>query len=216
MEQNTLGKAKMFALGFLAAALLLPGAVVVAGALSPAGEVFTGLNFFINGVQMDVRWDEASNAVHLTEQQQAVTLPAAPNRDREPLRTAGPFFDRNPNHQNNVRWLDSVTMGGNRYSNALSFRGMNGNQRLYFTLHNLNSEFNVLSGHIGRIDGTGMVDATVRFFGDGALLGTYQLRATDLPIPFSVDVSGVRQLMIEAEVPHTWALVEYAIIGYLE
>jgi hypothetical protein len=55
----------------------------------------------------------------------------------------------------------------------------------------------MLTGYVGRVDGTGMSNGQVRFIGDGTLLAEYDLRATDMPIPISVFVEGVSQLRIE-------------------
>ena len=66
MKQRVKGFAKWFLIGILAVAVIAPSSVAVAQVISPAGQVFTGLRFFIDGVEMDVVWNEAENSVHLT------------------------------------------------------------------------------------------------------------------------------------------------------
>ena len=63
-----------------------------------------------------------------------------------------------------------------------------------------------------------MANVTINILGDGVLLESFQLRATDMPTPFSVFVEDIQQLRIEISIPrqenhHT---VHYAIVGYLE
>ena len=57
--------AKWFVLGFLAAVMLMPGAVLIANELSMAGQVFTDLRIVMDGVEMEVTWDEESGTVYL-------------------------------------------------------------------------------------------------------------------------------------------------------
>jgi len=140
-----------------------------------------------------------------------------------PLRYAAPFFDRNPNAdypQWAAVWFsDTGNTGGRQITNPLNFR--NSGTTTSFTLHNLNNEFRVFSGYMGRADGTPMVNATVNILGDGNVLGTFHLRATDMPIPFSLSVEGVEQFRIEVDFPSTdhlgsGFLVHYIIQGFLE
>ena len=76
---------------------------------------------------------------------------------------------------------------------------------------------------MGRADGSRMVDVTVRFLGDGTVLESFNLRSTDMPIPFLAYVEGVQQLRIEVIFPAnsgTWGTghassIRYIIQGYL-
>jgi len=75
-----------------------------------------------------------------------------------------------------------------------------------------------VTGYVGRVDATGMRNATINFIGDGRLLRTYHLRADDMPTPINVFVEGVRQLRIEVTfVDHSGNVsVQYALSAFLE
>ena len=220
MKQRFQDKFKGILLGLLMAALLLPSTAVVANMLSPAGQVFTGLRFFIDGVEMDVRWDEAAGAVHLTSPPGggAVQLPRPPGG--APLRTAAPFVTRNPNDVNRIAFLDNAVLGdpvfgGVQHQNVLRFhRNFNSTQ---YTLHDLHGNHARLSGHLGRI-GEQTYNATVRFIGDGVVLHTIDIVAvqSNEPLPFSVNVAGVNRLRIEILFGNANARSTLGIAAFLE
>lgn len=147
-----------------------------------------------------------------------------------PLRHAAPFFDRNPNagHEQwtGIWFYETGNMGGREVEHPLNFRTNIRTATTQFTLHNLNSQFRVFSGYMGRADGSRMDNVTVRILGDGDVLGTFALQATDMPIPFIMSVEGVQQLRIEVSFPEvTWNnnrgnsaanTTRYIIQGYLE
>ena len=110
-----------------------------------------------------------------------------------------PEFDENfflnapPFEMHRVSLVDSVTMGGVRFGQALRFlTDSNG-----FSLHNLRGQFTQLSGYLGRVDGTRIDSSAIRFIGDGRELAYFEIGAGELPIPISVDVTGVQHLRIE-------------------
>jgi hypothetical protein len=72
----------------------------------------------------------------------------------------------------------------------------------------------MLTGSVGRVDGTGMHDATLNIYGDGNLLHTQELRAGDLPAPISVYIEGVRLLRVEFVI--ALGDTTYALAGVLE
>ena len=166
----------------------------------------------------DAHWEAATNSLFLGRR--------TPVGTRVPLREAAPFFDRNPNAdstQGTGIWFDdTVTMGGTTYNNPLNFRRSITSGATQFTLHNLHGEFRTLSGYMGRVDGTRMENVTVRILGDGRVLQTYELRATDMPISFSVSVMGVQQLRIEIIFPANSnrftvaGSTRYAVVAFLE
>ena len=88
MKKFFQGTFKGFILGLLTAALLIPGTAVVANVLSPAGQVFTGLGFVMNGVRYDVRWDEPANTVHLTSPTGG-QVPGQPGQPQPPGQPTG-------------------------------------------------------------------------------------------------------------------------------
>jgi len=116
-------------------------------------------------------------------------------RERVPLNTAAPHFDTTHRFTQgfNVGVTPSITtgnaaMGGVTYNDTLTFATRSGSMAHnpptiaeMSTLHNLGGNFNRLTGYIGRIDGSVSVGATLRIYGDGNLLTTYQLNALDMP-----------------------------------
>lgn len=94
--------------------------------------------------------------------------------------------------------LESVTMGGTTYKDAVYYRLSNySSTYTRYSLHNLSGQYKTLKGTIGRVDGTSKYDATFNFYGDGKLLETYELKSDDFPKQISVSVWGVTQLKIE-------------------
>lgn len=95
-------------------------------------------------------------------------------------------------YQNVHATEETVTMGGQKYVNGLSFY-YNGN-----AFYNLNGMYTSISGVYGMKDGTGEdYEATLSFYGDGRLLETLNVRGGVLPRNFAINVSGVAQLKIE-------------------
>jgi len=87
----------------------------------------------------------------------------------------------------------TVFMGGVQYTNAISGSG--------WSTHNLNGQFNTLTGIIGRQDNTaGTVMRRITFTtGYGRNLGTFEINANDAPRTISVPVHGVATLRVEIE-----------------
>ncbi|MCL2852029.1 MAG: stalk domain-containing protein [Defluviitaleaceae bacterium] len=122
-------------------------------------------------------------------------------------------------HRNNadVRRRDQITMGGIVREEVITYRVQSIIDTVH-SLHNLGGQFNTVSGYIGRVDGWGEHNGTFNFFGDGRLIQSFELRATDLPRPISVNVAGVSQLRIEFTVPHLRAgnTTMYAFVGTIQ
>jgi len=149
---------------------------------------------------------------------------------RRPLNQAAPHFDVGGLHSVpgfggiSVWVAESVDMSGMGYQNPLIFgTSLSHNARIGlhspFTLHNLNGQFRMLTGYVGRVDGTSMYDATINFYGDGVLIHSYSLSGADMPTPISVFVEDVRQLRIQVVFAnHTRGTrsVHYALVAYLE
>ena len=178
------------------------------------GRTFLPLRAMADLLNLPVDFDPGTNTAYLGNRFAGV---------RTPLNVAAPHFDTGGTGSSSVAKLDSVSMGGATYNNALRFRrgrewASNENR---FTLHNLGGQFRTLTGYIGRVDGSLMRNATISFYGDGQLLQSYELRATDMPIPISVFVEGIVQLRIEVFFPQVSgggnvAITDYALIAYLE
>lgn len=87
---------------------------------------------------------------------------------------------------------ETVTMGGQKYTNGISFGY--GRDAYY----NLNGLYTSISGMYGMEDGTSdNYEAIINFYGDGRLLDSITVRGGQLPKNFAVNVSGVAQLKIE-------------------
>jgi len=162
------------------------------------GRTFLPVRALADALELPVDFNPATNTVYLGNrfagQRQALNI-AAPSFDNGGTGPSDSF------RNTTLTVVDSVAMGGAAYQNALSFNftanQSNPHDGYRFSLHNLNSQFRMLTGYVGRVDGTGMSDGLIRFIGDGSLLSEYDLRATNMPIPISVFVEGVSQLRIE-------------------
>ncbi|MDR2166544.1 MAG: hypothetical protein LBE35_01675 [Clostridiales bacterium] len=138
-------------------------------------------------------------------------------RQRLPLTLIVPAHDsgRVGSNSTQVRTLDSANMGGSQFSNVMTYAQIGGNTSptTVFSLHNLDGQYKMLTGHIGRVDGSSMRNATFNVIGDGVLLQTHDLRSGDLPTEISVFVEGVRLLRIEFEFR---GQSTYALAAFLE
>jgi len=154
------------------------------------------------------------------------------------LNIAAPMFDSNTSGgrggggagiRHDISNVYSVTMGGMNYNNAVLFNAYylatiatvpSNEQTVQFSLHNLNNQYRTLTGYVGRVDGSLMVDATFNIFGDGQLLQTRRLSAQELPTTISIDVTDIRQLRIEFvhgfPVGQPRGDVSYAFVGLVE
>lgn len=96
---------------------------------------------------------------------------------------------------------ETVTMGGNKYTNGLNFNwGWGHLDSDFMAYYNLNGLYSSISGVYGTKDGTGeKYENVVNFYGDGRLLKSITVKGGQLPKNFVVDVSGVAQLKIEAD-----------------
>jgi hypothetical protein len=177
------------------------------------GWLFAPFEHIARALGKAAEWDGTTNTLYLGNR--FVT-------QRQPLRTAAPFFDRNPNSNptgsGGIAFRESVSLSGISHGNALVFRqGSWASARTSFTLHNLGGQYRMLAGHIGRVDGADMYDVTVNFIGDGRLLQSFDLKATDMPTPLNVSVWGVQQLRVEIVFPATRSsVIEYALSAFLE
>lgn len=109
-------------------------------------------------------------------------------------------------------WTDSL---GNSFSNAMRIwvvkaSGLYNTEKVIFDLH---GECKELSGTIGCTPKKGSgASVQFRIYGDGQLL--YQsdiIYDTNAPVKFSVDISGVRELVIECTTEsstHSYGLIQ--------
>ena len=183
------------------------------------GRTFLPVRAIADAVGLAVDFDQNENTVHLGDRF------AAEGRTRT-LREAAPYFDMDRLVNGVPAWFfnsstfhNSLNMGGAAHNDVLQFSStlsMSGST--VFSLHNLNGDFSRLTGYLGRVDGSGIFDVTFNFIGDGTILQTYRLNATDMPIPVDVFVEGIRQLRIEMVVGEAnfQADINYGFAGFLE
>ncbi|MCL2016312.1 MAG: hypothetical protein FWG68_08730 [Defluviitaleaceae bacterium] len=199
------------------------------------GTVFIPVDTILQALQDNAQWNAATSTLNFGAPSNSV---AQPTRERIPLHRAAPFYESGRTGASGntgaaqARNSDSVTMGGNTYENVIVYNSSSGNWGSLvggangaFTLHNLNAEFSLFTGYIGHVSGTAQLNATVEIRGDGRLLQTYEVRATDLPIPFEVQVQGVRQLRIDVNFPRGVDIAApggprtaatYALVGFFQ
>ena len=129
---------------------------------------------------------------------------------------SGPLSTLVPPHQGG-EVVNTVTMGGTIYHNAIIYSGV-WTASPGVSLHNLEGQFNILTGYAGRVDNNqSMFDAILYIYGDGELLGRYEVMAEELPVPISVNVEDVRLLRIEFEgLGSSWFAPDFAFVGSLD
>ena len=145
------------------------------------------------------------------------------------LSAAAPFYDRNPPVGSGAwdgiwfEMVENVFIGGTPFLNTLNFRRGTHTAAKQFTLHHFESNYTIFTGQMGRVDGTRMDDVTVNFLGDGAVLHTAKLKASDKLSSFFIPVAAVRLLKIEITFPLSgWRsglgsnATRYAIAGFLQ
>jgi hypothetical protein len=140
------------------------------------GRTFLPVRAISETLELPVDFDASTNTVYLGNRFAGQRLP---------LNTAAPFFDSGGGSSwHTIRpsagasIASSVQLGGETHHNAIIYRDTGGTP--VFTLHNLDGQYRMLTGYVGRVDGTHMRNATLNIFGDGNLLQTVELRAQDL------------------------------------
>jgi hypothetical protein len=236
---------KGIAIGFILCAILSAGAMVMASTQTVVREITYGVGVVLNGQAVQFDYDSrpfvmgGTTFLPLRTLAELLDLPVdfdpatntvfVGNRhagQRRPLNEVAPFFDSGGGTHARVQAEGTVTMGGMDYQNALTYwrSGRNISPRgtvTPFSLHNRNGQFRMLTGYVGRVDGTNMRSATMTIFGDDRVLATYEIQARDLPIPISVFVEGVQNLRIEFALdlnPGNFGVEEmmYALVAFLE
>jgi len=238
-------------IGFILCAIFSTSVMVVASSQTVTREITYGINVMLNGEIVQFDYDSrpftmgGRTFLPLRTLAELLGMPVdfdpATNTaivgdrfagQRRPLTQAAPHYDtggdngRNNMGSSSVSILNSVTMSGMTYQNALGFRSTVGRSissgdlsHSRFTLHNLNGQYRLLTGYVGRVDGTHMVSAIINFIGDGQLLQSYELRANDMPTPISVFVEDVIQLRIQVVFASSIGMqsnIHYALVAYLE
>jgi hypothetical protein len=146
------------------------------------GSTYLPIRAVAEAVGKEVSYDANTNSVYLGDSN-TVTKSQANGTYLEPY--AGEGYK-----------ITDIAMGGVKYENALCL----GYQRTFGNAYyNLSGKYTTFSGVYGLADGniSPGSTATLKFYGDGILLGEYTINAGDLPKNFTFNVTGVTQLMIE-------------------
>lgn len=210
-------RVKGFVIGFVACAMLSTTMLVTANTGGVMREVFYGVNINLNGqvlqladidrpfimdgrtflpvraiseaLEIPVDWDGSTRTVFVG------TIPHG-----APFWTTVPPFER---ERINIR---TVNMQGQSYANAITANSTGGWSR-----HNLNAQFNTITGVLGRIDGgVGGTDVagntpSISFVGDGRELASFNLDFHTAPQEISVDVTGV--LILQIQITQPWLVM---------
>jgi len=208
---------KGFVLGLLAAIVVSGTAMVAANVRSETIEAFYDVNIVINGEPWNHPEDMApfiaGGRTFLPARGIAEVLGVPVDWNGE-TRTVYigtiphgmPFFQNITHFQSggSNHGLGAVNMLGNAYPNSLRSNTRPGSLPINFWRdYNLNSQHNILTGTIGRIDGANTVASTISFIGDGRTLATFTVDGNSHPQDISVDISGVLILRIQVNQP-TW------------
>ena len=150
-----------------------------------------------------------------------------PTTTAQPMAIGDLFFDGRGivnggwNVRTSVTTGESVVMGGISHNNAVLLATRSSTHTWgaasveIFALHNLQGRYRLVTGHIGRVDGTNIVDATVRIIGDERVLQEFQV--PDLPMVLSLNVEGINLLRVEiAHTNRSNTRQEFAIVGVAE
>ncbi|MCL2576851.1 MAG: stalk domain-containing protein [Defluviitaleaceae bacterium] len=170
----------------------------------------------------DVNWDATNAIVHLNTPSGIVIPPPPP---QQPIPTPPPVVQqsrllvdvfpeptshlglRNPQqHQG-----ENYTINNRHFPNSLRGVGSRNDFNLTYTL---NGQYTLLTGYAG-FTATGIAASfdtmgSLKFFGDGVLLTEISLERNVDAVPFSVNLTGVQSLFIEADSDRGAA---YVIIG---
>jgi len=201
---------KGFVAGVLVSALL-SATLVIANTQSQLIEVFYGVNIVVNGIPQNfpvdmtpfissgrtflpVRGISEALGVPVEWHGPTSTVYVGTSPHGAPFWTATPFFERSGSGMT----TSAVSILGQSYANAINYTGTWEG----WSNHNLNNQFNTLTGIIGRIDGTtGAELTTISFIGDGRSLASFSVSENTAPQDISVDVKGV--LVLRIEINHT-------------
>ena len=118
----------------------------------------------------------------------------------EPLFEVTSVFERGGDLQ-----LATINMLGNPFPNTLRTRQApwsSANVRSGWEHRNIDRQYNIITGTIGRIDGSATRGiSTISFIGDGRTLAAFNVDGDTLPTDISVNVTGVQILRIQIDQP---------------
>ena len=194
------------------------------------GRAYFPLETILHAMAENAQWNEATSTLNFG----AAGQPAVA-RERTSLNIAAPFFQSGGGRHAAVGAIPTantpqIRMGGITHTDAILYRnsssgwGVEG-PRTPYTSHNLSSQWSLLTGYIGHVDGSRSTNATFTFFGDGEILFSHIQRAGELPTQISIPVSGVNLLRVEVNIAagasagaaiQTGINRDFALVGFLE
>ncbi len=95
---------------------------------------------------------------------------------------------------------ETVSLSGKAYTNGFSLGGGSSWESNEYALFNIDRKYSTLSFSVGHQDKTEMVDTTIKLYCDGVLKKEFPITSDSLPIKISLDVTGVSQVKIVADV----------------
>jgi hypothetical protein len=184
------------------------------------GRTFLPVRGIADAFGADVHWVAATQTVYLNTITPAPTPAPIPQPTPPPMPTPPPrvsLFDAAPAFEGSSQWSNAmstatVNMQGNPFIDSLRTRDrpsiqtptVNG-----WTHHNLNNQYNLLTGTVGRIDGSSTGASNIIFIGDGRQLASFVIDGNTSPLPISVDITGISILRIEVNQPRNGAWVAF-------
>lgn len=151
------------------------------------GSTYLPVRAVAEAVGKDVRYDANTNSVYIGSAGTPSTSTGTPST------SIGSYIE--PYKEENVSVTD-MSVAGTHYINALLLRSGYGRAVAYY---NVGGRFNSMSGLYSSVDETLESETmTLNFYGDDILLKTVEVHGNQLPKNFTINLTGVSQLMVEA------------------
>lgn len=155
--------------------------------ISYDGTTYVPIRAVSSMLGIDVAWDQASYSVLLGKTGTA----------KDFIETFEPYSKKGGCTDYQISDSRRETIAGKQYDHYISFYGYSVDNRLYY---DLGGDYKTLSFD-AYFDSTYDDPATIYVYGDNdTLLATYDIVGSNLPTSYSVDVRGVQQLVIKAEI----------------
>jgi len=108
-----------------------------------------------------------------------------------------------------------VSVGGTSFRNVLIFRvptDFEDTGYVAYSLHNLNGQFTILSGHLAQWGQPHSQNGMFHFYGDGELIRSFFVTQFET-MPVTISVEGVEQLTIKFSNPTGVGMTTYSVVG---
>jgi len=130
--------------------------------------------------------DEANMEIIASDNRTSNTTPKALMSEVSPYETQGYTV---------ITKGEYLSMGGIKYYGGFQL----GTWDTSYAIFNLGAKYSQITGIVGHIDGSGNEDKTVTIFVDGTMKQTIDIAYQDLPQPFTINITGAKQLKIERD-----------------